>query len=339
MLKQAAQALCCALLFFNVAFCIDAPDPFYTAEEKIPLISVLVPLSFAKARDVSALLQEQKAGLLSPEGHIGFDARTNSIWVQESPARTQAIKQLIAALDVPVRQVMIKARIVNVSEAHEEEFGVRFGLTASKSVTGTLSEDASAQHFNVDMPAVTLFNQPASIGIAVAEIGSDSLLDLELSAMERDSVLEIIASPRLIASDEKAALIESGSEIPYQEQTAGGGASATFKKAVMSLQVTPKITQQHNILLTLEIKQDKIGMSTEQGNAIDTQHIQTQVLVKNGETIVVGGIEETVQRTIIEKVPFLGDIPWIGVLFTHKAVSLDKKELLVFITPSILEVV
>ncbi len=331
MSKPTAWALFCALFSMSMAFA-DVPyvtDPFdRSSQSDQPLETALVALSYAKAKDVGTLLQAKQTGLLSNRGHMAFDVRTNSVWVQDSAPHLETIKHLIEQLDVPVEQVLLKAKIITIDQAHEEEFGVRFGLTRSDKLGG---------RFNVDMPSVTLFNEPASVGLAVARLGDGVLLDMELSAMERDNVLEIIASPRLIASHETMALIESGSEIPYQEQTAGGGASAAFKKAVMSLQVTPRITKNHQVMLSLEVKQDKPGVSIESGKVIETQHMKSQVLVGNNETIVIGGIEETKKHNVIEKVPFLGDIPLFGRLFTHKTNAVEKKELMIFITPIILE--
>lgn len=331
MSKLFARVCFCALFLMNIVYADVpyVPDPFdQSTESEPPQETALLPLSYAKAKDVGTLLQAKQTGLLSDRGHIAFDVRTNSVWVQDTAAHLQTITHLIEQLDVPVEQVLLKAKIITIDQAHEEEFGVRFGLTRSDKLGG---------RFNVDMPSVTLFNEPASVGLAVARLGDGVLLDMELSAMERDNVLEIIASPRLIASHETMALIESGSEIPYQEQTAGGGSSAAFKKAVMSLQVTPRITKNHHVMLTLEVKQDKPGVSIESGKVIETQHMKSQVLVGNNETIVVGGIEESKKHNIIEKVPVLGDIPLLGRLFTHKTNAVERKELLIFITPTILE--
>jgi type IV pilus assembly protein PilQ len=334
------------LLFFLVFFIFSGrtafavPDPFYiksTEPAPVVLETALIPLLYANAKTVSLFLQDKTSALLSLQGSVLADERTNRLWVQETPEQLIKIKRLVTQLDIPVRQVLITAKIVNLDKLHEKEFGVRFGLGRSQPLTGAAQEGTVSQGLNVDLPAELLFTNSARLGLSVAKVGGGILLDMELSAMQRENLLEVVASPRLIASHERSALIESGTEIPYQAETQGGGTTATFKKAVMSLEVTPHMMQNHQVLLSLDIRQDKPGVAMNGAQTIDTQHMQTQVIVQNGETVVVGGIQEKQTQTIIERVPILSDLPLIGKLFMRKALREDNKELLIFITPTILE--
>lgn len=336
----------CVLLCLIWQFGFADTNPF---EKHLPVLAEgVVHLQYAHADEIGKLLQDKNAALLSKRGHAAVDVRTNSLWIREEASQFKNLRKLINKLDVPVKQVLIKAKIVNIDKNNQAAFGVRFGLTRSKRLSGTLkgatalangepvTKVPQAERLNFDLPAQFLFNRPASLGLAVAKLSNDFLLDLELSALEQEGVLEIVASPRLVATHARSAQIEAGAEIPYQEQLSGGGSSARFKKAVMSLQVTPRVISEDRILLALDIKQDKPGEKIGTGVVIETQHMQTQVLLRNNETAVIGGIQEKWREDLQIGVPILSHIPLLGRLFRYTRHVLKKKSLLIFITPTIL---
>lgn len=322
-----------------------------------PIHSELLQVNYAKAADMALLLKDEGNSLLSSRGSVSVDARTNMLWIQDTPSQLMDIRELIQKLDVPVKQVLIEARIVIVSRDFARDLGIRWGFTRPEpwTLSGTLegadaindaspadphNVDSFTERLNLDLAASPLSGlQPASVGIALANLGSDILLDLELSALESEQEAEVISSPRIVTADQQSALIEQGQEIPYQEATSSGATSVSFKKAVLSLQVTPHITPDDRILLDLQINQDQASTTLVVQNtpAIDTQALQTSVLVNNGETIVLGGIYQQTQRRKIERIPFLGTLPLIGALFRNTQIQNDRDELLVFITPSIIQ--
>lgn len=316
-----------------------------------PLHSELISINYGKAADIANLLKTQNNSLLSKRGNVNVDARTNTVWVQDVSTRLNDVHKLVKKLDVPVKQVLIEARIVNVDTSFEQELGVRFGITHPSNTSGTLeganqvvgekalSSIPVAQRLNVDLPAAGIgaAEGAASLGVALARLGSNTLLDLELSAMESEGSGQIISRPKLITANQQTATIEAGEEIPYQHETSSGATSVTFKKAVLSLNVTPQITPDGKVLMMLKVNQDKTGARLVRGvPSIDTREIQTQVLVNNGETIVLGGIYEERQNKQVERVPFLGSLPIVGALFRHDKTDNDRKELLIFVTPRIL---
>jgi len=312
--------------------------------ELVPLKYELLTIHYANADVVATLLSRKSNGFLSDRGKVSFDGRTNSLLIEDIPNNISNINELIAKLDVPVRQVLIKARIVNLDRQFEYEVGVRFGLSKPEPVTGSLVNNGRSlgqvflpDKLNFDMPATSLFNSPGKVGLSVAKISSDVLVDLELSAMERQHLLKIVASPRLIASHGEQALIESGTEIPYEQRSDGGATSAAFKKAVLSLNVKPLITENNKVILTLDVTQDKPGELTSKGLTIKTEHMKTQLLMDDGQTMVIGGIYETTQQNSVDKVPFFSALPIVGNLFIHKITVNNTHELLIFITPEILK--
>jgi type IV pilus assembly protein PilQ len=326
-------------------------------EELEFLKTELMRLNYAKAADVAALLKDQSTSLLSPRGNVSVDERTNTLIVKDTTSTLVAVRQLIDKLDIPVRQVLIEARIVNVDTTYEEDLGIRWGITKPNAVSGTISGANQIQQNviqgnppleNVDFPSRLNVNLPASVvgvdqtpsvGIALANLGHGYLLDLELSAIENEGGGELISSPRLVTANQHPAYIESGEEIPYQEATSSGATSVEFKKAVLSLRVTPQITPDNKIIMDLKVNQDRRSLQPEVLGvpAIDTRQIETNVLVDNGETIVLGGIYEETKRHNVQRVPFLGDIPLLGALFRNSGQSDEKKELLIFITPKIIQ--
>lgn len=317
-----------------------------------PLQSILIPVQYGKAYQIAALLKNQNHSLLSTRGTVTADARTNTVWVQDVPEKLTVIQYFVQHLDVPVKQISIEARIVNVDTKYEQELGVRFGSTQiNNNSTNTISNTAipangispsannnPLNHLNIDLPATNtgIPGGASSLGLAFAKLGSGTILDLELSALESEGGGEIISKPHLITNNDQPALILSGEEIPYQETTVSGATSVTFKKAVLSLSVTPQINPNGKIGLTLKVNQDRPSSTLIQGvPAIDTHQIETHVIVNNGQTVVLGGIYEQTQRNQIQRVPFISKLPLIGPLFRHTIVHQDKKELLIFVTPTV----
>lgn len=299
------------------------------AAKQEPLQLVIFHLNYANAKEVGALLQTKKSHFISSRGSIALDARTNSLIVQDDREHLKAIKKLITQLDVAVKQVAIEARIVNIDNSDETTLGIRFGFLAQN--------HRSARDLNVDLPS--LANSAGRLGLAVFRLAQGTLLDLELSALQSEGKAEIISTPRLLTANQQPASIEAGEEIPYQ-QSAGGTDGATtiaFKKAVLRLRVTPHITPNNQLLLHLNLVQDKRSSQNFNGvPAIDTRELSTQVLVHNGQTIVLGGIYEQTDINGVDRVPFFSDLPGIGVLFKHKHKLNDRRELLIFVTPKIL---
>lgn len=315
-----------------------------------PLLSDLMQINYAKAGDIAALLDNKSNKMLTSRGTLSVDARTNSIWIQDTAAKLAEIKALVKKLDVPVRQVLIEARVVIVNKDFEHDIGVRFGTTHSDYMSGSLeganelrqgtapADVTLANRLNLDLAAPTSSGAPATIGLALARISKGLLLDLELSALEIEGKGEVISSPRLITANQQEAVIEAGEEIPYQEATSSGAASIAFKKAVLRLKVTPQITPDNKIILDLAVNQDTPSANLFNGvPAILTKQIETNVLVSNGQTIVLGGIYRQDKRQAIRRVPFLGEMPIIGNLFRNKQKILKREELLIFITPKIIK--
>lgn len=315
-----------------------------------PLQSMLFRINYAKAADIAIVLQEKKEAFLSERGRVAVDIRTNSLWVQDHHKQLNIITRLIKQLDIPVRQVLIEARIVNVTKDFAQDLGLRFGVARAgalrdhlKSNDGAFKNSNSSNiasltdRLNFDLTGLPGASSSASVGIALARLSNNILLDLELSALESEGRGEVISSPRLIATNQQPALIESGEEIPYQEATSSGATAVAFKKAVLSLKVTPQITPDNRILMDLKINQDIPSPKVFNGvPTILTKEIQTNVLVDNGRTIVLGGIYKQDKNNEINRIPFLGELPVVGPLFRNQSVSTRNEELLIFITPRII---
>ena len=336
------------------------------------LYSEFLQVNYAKAGDLAALIgaDEGSNAMLSTRGSVAIDDRTNTLLVQDTAERLQNIRRLVRTLDIPVRQVLIESRIVVVSDDYGRELGVRFGFTGVTdqgnngmvSVTGTgsgsativdsaldnLADPNNGTPFPVQAPSIgDRYNVNVPIAnpagtFALAVLDSDYIVDLELTALQTEGRGEIVSTPRVITANQKEARIEQGVEIPFQESASSGATTTQFKKAVLSLTVTPQITPDDKIIMDLVVNKDSVGQLTPsaQGGlvpSIDTRSIETQVLVSDGQTVVLGGIYETSQRETISKVPWLGDIPGLGVLFRSTSVSQKKAELLIFVTPRILE--
>jgi type IV pilus assembly protein PilQ len=327
-------------------------------------------MNYQKASDVQKLLSDANQRILSKRGSAVVDARTNTLFVQDVPSRLEEVRKLLAKIDVPVRQVMIEARIVEASDTFAKNLGARLGwndmsvlgpdggrggnailgsrdnrVIASGNYLGTglrtnQTPDTGTGYFpdsyNVSLPAAGL--NSFNVGTFAFTLFRPSLtrfLNLELTALEADGKGKIISSPRVLTADQVEALIEQGTEIPYQQATSSGATSVSFRKANLSLKVKPQITPDGNIIMTLDVNKDSPGATTPAGVQINTKHVKTEVLVENGGTIVIGGIYEQTERQDVTQVPFFGDLPYIGFLFKNRATSNQKTELLVFITPRI----
>ncbi|MBO2563463.1 type IV pilus secretin PilQ family protein [Shewanella algae] len=319
------------------------------SEELAPLYSEYLQVNYAKANDIANLLKGEGSSLLSKRGTVAVDERTNTLLVKDTADILENVHKLIEVLDVPIRQVLIESRMVTVKDDVSEDLGIRWGITDQQGNKGTSGSLEGAQdiangtipsigdRLNVNLPAAP--SNATSIAFHVAKLADGTVLDLELSALEQENKGEIIASPRITTSNQKAAYIEQGVEIPYVESASSGAATVQFKKAVLSLRVTPQITPDNRVILDLEITQDSQGkvVQTPLGEAvsIDTQRIGTQVLVDNGETIVLGGIYQQNLISRVSKVPVLGDIPLVGFLFRNTSDKNERQELLIFVTPKI----
>ncbi|KGK01080.1 type IV pilus secretin PilQ [Thalassotalea sp. ND16A] len=313
-----------------------------------PLYSEFVQINYAKAGDFAGLLKNEGTSLMSDRGSVTVDERTNTLLVRDTAKSIEDIKRMINVLDIPIRQVVIESRMVTVKDNISEELGIRWGVTHNGGDTATSGSLEGADlanagnipsindRLNVNLPVA---DPAGAIAFQVARLADGTILDLELSAMEQENKGEIIASPRITTSNQKEAYIEQGTEIPFVQAASSGATSVTFKKAVLGLRVTPQITPDNRIILDLVITQDTRGDTVSTGTglatAIDTQEIGTQVLVNNGETIVLGGIYQQQVINSISKVPILGDIPYLGWLFRTTTEFNEKKELLIFVTPRI----
>ncbi|CAK1740103.1 type IV pilus assembly protein PilQ [Vibrio crassostreae] len=325
-------------------------------EELGELKSEIIKINFAKATDIADMIGGEGAvSMLSDRGSITIDERTNSLLIRELEENIAVIRGIIESLDIPVKQVQIEARIVTVTEGNLDELGVRWGVSSTNgsfTVGGSIEGNHPSQitpydddggnsaiddYLNVNLGATS--PNASSIAFQVAKLGSDTLLDLELSALQQESKAEIISSPRLITTNKKPAYIEQGTEIPYLESSSSGATSVAFKKAVLSLKVTPQITPDNRLVLDLSVTQDRPGQVVKTGTgeavAIDTQRIGTQVLVNNGETVVLGGIFQHSVSSTVDKVPLLGDLPVLGALFRRSYENVGKSELLIFVTPKV----
>jgi type IV pilus assembly protein PilQ len=336
-------------------------------QELEPLRSEFIQVNYAKAADLAALISNGENALISERGTVAIDARTNTLLVQDTTDRLADIRRLVTTLDIAIRQVQIESRIVIVNDDYSRELGVRFGSTIVKenssdglvSVTGTgagsdeiigsaLDNLAATgqpfpvtvapidQRYNVNLPVA---NPAGSIALAILD--SDYLVDLELSALQAEGAGEIYSTPRIIVSNNTQARISQGVEIPYQESSSSGATTTQFKEAVLSLTVTPQITPDDRIIMDLLVTKDSVGEVVPSATggfvpSIDTRDVETQVLVNDGETVVLGGIYETESRDTYSKVPVLGDIPGLGYLFRSRSNVNNRAELLIFVTPRII---
>jgi type IV pilus assembly protein PilQ len=344
-------------------------------QELAPLRSEYLQVNYAKASDLAALIKTNgESGLLSKRGSVSVDERTNTLLLQDSADRLDDIRRLVGTLDIPIRQVQIEARIVIVSDDFSRELGARAGFTGfdqmgsnlgytsgsalanDQALSGILENrtdtdptndgqipiitssdiNKAPARYNVNLPVAN----PAG-SLAYMLLGRDFVVDLEISAAQAEGRGEVISTPRVVTANQREAVIEQGTEIPYQESSSSGATTISFKKAVLSLKVTPQVTPDNRIILDLNVKKDSVGQVIVGGAgaqipSIDTRTITTQVLVNDGQTVVLGGILETERRETEKKVPYLGDVPVLGRLFKTTGKTNNKDELLIFVTPKIL---
>ncbi len=322
-------------------------------------------LNYQKGADLQKLLADPQQRVLSKRGSAVVDPRTNQIFVQDTPTRLEEVRKLILKVDVPVRQVMIESRIVEASDTFGRNLGVRLGYHDTAGLGGIAGRNngkpvrlllggqltdtgfhtgqiAAAPPFtdslsvNLPVPGLAGAN-PGAFSMMLFNDARTRFLNLELTALQADGRGKIISSPRVITADQVEATIESGVEIPYQQATSSGATSVSFKKATLSLKVKPQVTPDDNVIMNLNIHKDSRGAETTSGPAIDTKQIVTEVLVENGGTVVIGGIYEQTETSQTNKVPVLGDLPFIGFLFKQNLRTDNRSELLIFITPRILK--
>jgi type IV pilus assembly protein PilQ len=319
-------------------------------------------LNYQKAVDVQKLLSDPSQRVLSKRGSAVVDPRTNTLFVQDTPARLEEVRRVLRKVDVAVRQVMIESRIVEATDTFSRNLGVRMGLVEDLRVSptrtarlgtalgGTIDNTGQAAGLVQGIPTLSggglNVNLPVP-GLAGANPGVFSLLlfnrdrsrivSMELTALQADGKGRIISSPRVITADQVEATIEQGTEIPYQQATSSGATSVSFKKATLSLKVKPQVTPDDNVIMNLNVHKDSVGAVTLAGPSIDTKQIVTEVLVENGGTVVIGGIYTQEERSQTNKIPVLGDLPYVGFLFKQNLRADNRSELLIFITPRILK--
>lgn len=339
-------------------------------QELEPLITEYIAINFAKAKDLAELIEkgkgnEKQQSLLSARGTVSVDERTNTLLVKDTVSQVESIRDLVKSLDVPVQQVLIESRIVTANDEFGKELGARFGVTpkwVNSDSYGLGSLNGSDKYFETASDAavdaiknggttdkkITLPGLTDRLAVNLPVVGSagkfgfsvlskDFMVDLELSALQAESKGEIISTPKVLTSNQTKALIEQGVEIPYQEAASSGATSVSFKKAVLSMEVTPQITPDEHISMDLKVNQDTVGQVFAGVPSINTREIQTKVLVENGQTIVLGGVHEEENSKDITKVPVLGDVPVLGRLFRNDKNTNDKRELLIFVTPKIVD--
>ena len=340
-----------------------------------PLRTQAFQLNYAKVQDIANGLTGSSTGtggssgnasrILSPRGAVVFETRTNQLFVTDIPSKLEEVQSLIAKIDIPVRQVLIESRIVIADEEFGRSLGVRLGATDLRGIQGgipgyslggnnyvaiggnmnavgaqTLQNSsgsatfADSQFVNLPATGANGFN-PATFALSLFNSTANRFLNLEISALEADGRGKLVSSPRVITADQQKALIEQGEELPYQVATSSGATSLQFRKANLKLEVTPQITPEGNVIMSVDVTKDSVGRATTAGFAINTKHVNTQVLVENGGTVVIGGIFEQQDREDVTKVPWLGDVPYLGNLFKTRTTSTSKTELLIFLTPKV----
>ncbi len=335
-------------------------------KELEPLVTEYISVNYARAEDLIELVKSSKGDkegtLLSNRGNISVDVRTNTLLVQDTVTNIDAIREMVKSLDIPIRQVSIEARIVIANDEFTKDLGSRFGITqlAPFGRRGMLSTSGGANAINsivndatgtspsqylapVKIPALAdrlnvnlpIAGEAGKFGFSI--LAKDFLLDLELSALQAENQGEIVSTPRVVTANKKKALIEQGVEIPYLEASSSGATSVSFKKAVLSLEVTPQITPDEHVIMDLKVNQDTVGAVFAGVPSINTREVSTQVIVESGQTVVLGGVHEEQHKNDVQKVPILGDLPYIGRLFKRTYKKDDKRELLIFITPRVLD--
>jgi type IV pilus assembly protein PilQ len=338
-------------------------------EELEPLKTSLIRVKYARASELAALIKSDANRLMSTRGNVTVDERTNTLLIHDTASSIQNIRSLVNSLDRPVKQVMVESRIVIASDDFARDLGVRFGFSGTDTInandgtyitvgggkpglypndgnatppnygiTGGGAVDTSGQNFMVNLPSLLGGDFGSAIGLMIGKVGR-GMLQLELSAMQIEGKGEIVSSPRVITTDQQEAIIKQGVEIPYEEATSSGATNVTFQEAVLQLAVTPQITPDNKVIMELDVSKDNPDFSREVRGVppIDTRSVQTTVRVNDGETVVLGGIFEQETTESQDKTPVLGDIPAIGRLFRRDVSQATKRELLLFVTPNILD--
>lgn len=347
----------------------ESPDDFSSSGQ-----TEVIELRYQRAEDVRKMIGEQASRMLSAQGSVGADLLTNQLIIQDEPSRVAKIRGLIKKIDVPARQVLIEARIVEAGDSFSRNLGIKLGFNdlrqagytsvpdpinpgatiqvpiQSPSRNGAvfganianvqaLSGQGTSVNNMINFPAVSsaLIN-PASFAVSLFRSGLSQFINLEISALETDGKGRVISSPRVVTSNNVKAIIEQGTEIPYQESTSSGATSVSFRKANLKLEVTPQITPSGDVIMDVDVTKDSVGnLLTSAGYTIDTKHVQTQVKIENGGTIVIGGIYQEESQSGVNKVPLLGSIPLLGYLFKTTRRNTSKTELLIFLTPHLLD--
>lgn len=333
-----------------------------------PLRTEVFTLRYQKAEDFSRLLNGQSGGsgavavggagggrILSKRGTVNADPRTNTLFIQDTPKKLEEVQLILNKVDIPVKQVMIESRLVIADDKFSKSLGARFGIQSATtpgnnnlSIGGTLTGSATGATgsttpastagntggLNSNLPVNNAFG---SVALSLFRLPAGLLLNLELSALETDQRGKIVSSPRVTTANQQKARIAQGIQIPYREASSSGASTVSFKNAELSLEVTPQITPDDKIIMDLAVNKDSRGADTDAGPAINTQRVATQVLVSNGETAVLGGIYEQTERNDVDKVPFFGDLPIVGHAFKRRIKQDDRTELLIFITPRIMD--
>lgn len=319
-------------------------------EELEPLYTESFSLKYQKAQNFLNVFNDAKQRILSKRGSAVVDPRTNTLFIQDTPAKLEELRRLIQQVDVPLKQVMIESRIVIADDKFSRALGARFGVQSPGSAnnlevgtSGNLTSSSAIAagtapsgggNLNVNLP---VNGATGTFALTLLRLGTGTLVNLELSALEADKRGKVVSSPRVITADKQKATIEQGTEIPYQEASSSGATTVSFKSATLSLAVTPQITPDDKVIMDLEVKKDTVGQIFAGVPSIDTRKVITQILVDNGETAVLGGIYEQTERNDVNKVPGFGDLPLLGGLFRNTTKQDDKTELLIFITPKILK--
>ncbi len=283
----------------------------------LPLFTQIWQIKYAKAQDIARIVKDEHASFISKRGYIRVDTRTNAICLQDTREKVDQVRELVTRLDVPIKQILIEARVVGIDSAFERELGIDFSVSTNSGLS----------------------TQAGRYSLAVVTLADSSILDVKLSALENEGHAELISSPSLFTSNQQAASIEAGEEVPYQEVSESGGTAVVFKKAVLALRVTPQVLPGNLVQLQLQINQDRpssrmvLGMPT-----IRTRQIITSVLLNSGQTVVLGGIYETSDENAEQRIPFLGRLPVLGYLFTQSELRRSKRELLIFVTPKVIDI-
>lgn len=315
--------------------------------ELAPLRRELLQVNYAKAADIAKLFQSVTSAeaKIDERGSITVDERTNNIIAYQTQDRLDELRRIVAQLDIPVRQVMIEARIVEANVDYDKSLGVRWGGSIqnkgnwnASGVNGSSTTIGTPGSTSTNSPFVDMGTVNNTSGIGIAFITDNVLLDLELTAMEKTGNGEIVSQPKVVTSDKETAKILKGTEIPYQEASSSGATSVSFKEASLSLEVTPQITPDNRIIMEVKVTKDEPDYLNKVQDVppIKKNEVNAKVLVNDGETIVIGGVFSNTQSKVVDKVPFLGDVPYLGRLFRRDVVSEKKSELLVFLTPRIM---